>query len=133
MALEEKVDAILARLDSFATKDDLNSLATKDDLKEFRLSVETRFDGVDGRLDGVDRRLVGVDTRLSQLAVGLDEVKSLAKNGLEAVQILKESTERSFAEADRKHDEQIELLKDVSVHVRKRVERLERTRPRRRG
>ena len=122
MALEEKVDAILARLDTFAT------------------SVEKRFDGVDGRLDGVDRRLDGVDrrldgvdTRLSKLAVGLDEVKSLAKDGLEAIQILKESTERSFAEADRKHDEQIELLKDVSVHVRKRVERLEYRRPRRRG
>jgi len=113
-ALSEKLDAVLAKLDDTAAKDDLKLFATRNDLK----------------LNAFGSR---VDARLSKLAVGLDEVKELAKSGLEAVQILKESTERSFADATRKHDEQIELLKDVSVHVRKRVERLERTRPRRRG
>src|SRR5262245_34546391 len=79
----------------------------------------------------IDRRFDGVDARLDRIEMRLDKVDETAKFGLEAVEGLRESMDRKFAAADKKHDEQINLLKSLQVHVRKRVEVLERPKARR--
>ena len=55
----------------------------------------------------------------------------LAKLGLEALEGLRASNDKAHLQMQRDHDKQIDLLKSLGVHVRKRVERLER--PKRRS
>jgi hypothetical protein len=49
------------------------------------------------------------------------------------VQGMRESDEKAHAEMRRDHDNQTDLLKSVLIHVRKRVERVERPKRRRRS
>ena len=96
-------------------------------------AVDTRFDAVDTRLDAVDTRLGAVDTRLSKLQVSVEETNATAKLGLEGLDGLRESMDEKFAEVKQTHKEQTALLKSAIVHVRKRVERVERPQRRRRS
>jgi len=91
----------------------------------FKVTLEERFNSIDSRFDAVDKRLHKIDFRL-------DEIHDTAKLGLEAVHGLRESTDEKFEAMDKKHDEQIDLLKSVLVQVRKRVEAVERPKARRR-
>jgi hypothetical protein len=64
--------------------------------------------------------------------VRLDQTNATAKLALEGIVGLRESMDAKLEEAKQAHTEQIELLKSVVVHVRKRVEVVERSKPRRR-
>jgi hypothetical protein len=45
-----------------------------------------------------------------------EELRDLMKFGLEAREVLRDEVHRRFDDADRKHDEQIDLLKTVIRH-----------------
>ena len=76
------------------------------------------------KLDTIDTRLSTVDARLSTLEQKVDEgfnaskvrdeeLHRLTRFGLEADEVMGDSITRRFDASDRKHDEQISLLKDV--------------------
>ena len=74
-------------------------------------------------------RLGKVDDRIDSLAhtmtVQFEDVRRDIRFSLEAVQGLRDVTERGFSEQRSEHGEQISLLQDVLRHVRGRVEQLE--------
>ena len=121
MPVEEQLKTLVREFTSFSKE-----------FASFRADVEQRFDKVDARFDKVDARLDKIDGRLDKMDVRLDQVSDVAKLGLEAVEGLRESMDKKFAAADKKHDQQIDLLKAVLVDVRKRVEIVERPKARRR-
>lgn len=82
------------------------------------------LDDIARKLETIDSRLSTIDTRLSTLEESVDdgfnaskvrdeELHRLTRFGLKAVEVLSESVDRRFDSSDRKHDEQISLLKDV--------------------
>lgn len=101
-------------------------------LNESVASNEQRFDKIDKRFDKVDERLDKVEGRLDRIELRLDETHAIAKMGLEAVDAMRESMDQKFAGVEKKQKEEVELLKTVVVHVRKRVEIVERSARRKR-
>ena len=89
-------------------------------------AVDQRFDAVDKKIDGVDRRFDAVDKRLDKLQMLGEETKAIAKLGLEGIESFRESTDAKFAETAKINAAQTELLTSLSVHLRKRVEVVER-------
>lgn len=96
MALEQKVNAILEKLETLATAEQLKAVNGRLDAHNIR------FDRIDERFNSSDKRFDGIDDKLTKLEVGMDEVRSIAKLGLEAVQGLRETTDAGFAQM--KHD-----------------------------
>ena len=94
-------------------------------------AVDKRFDAVDKTFDAVDKRFDALDKRMDRLQMLGEETKAIAKLGLEGVQGLRESVDEKFAAAATYHAEQTDLLKATLVHVRKRVERVEKRKRRR--
>ncbi len=103
-------------------KDDVNSL--KDDIN----GVKGEINGVKGEMAGMRADLKGdirsldsrmeqgfrrVDDELNAARIRDEEAHSLLKFGLEAREALRESMESRFDATDKKHDEEIGLLKDV--------------------
>ena len=83
-------------------------------------------------LEDIGRKLDTIDTRLSTLEQKVDdgfnasrvrdeELHRLTRFGLEADEIIADSIKRRLDESNRKHDEQIGLLKDV---IRQNVTKL---------
>jgi predicted nuclease with TOPRIM domain len=119
-------------------------------VKEFRTfkeSVETRFDSIDTKLTTVDTKVTILDTKVANLdtkvttldttvttlntkidkvQVLLEDTHAIAKLGLEGLEGLRESTDAKFAAAAKTLGEQTGLLNSVLVHVRNRVDRIER-------
>ena len=95
-------------------------------------AVDKRFAAVDKRFDVVDKRIDSVDKMMDKLQVLGEETNAIARLGREGLQGMRESMDAKFAKADKKRDEQIDLLKSATVHVRKRVEVVERPKTRRR-
>lgn len=129
MPIEEQIKVLVKEFRTF-----------KEEFHNFKESVETRFDSVDTKLTTVDNKVTTLDTKVTTLDSKIDKVQVLledthavAKLGLEGVKGLRESTDERFAAAAKTRAEQTELLKSVLVHVRKRVERLERPKRRRRA
>jgi putative heme iron utilization protein len=54
-----------------------------------------------------------VDGLAHNMKMEFEDTRHMLRFGLEAREALRETMEARFAEADRKHDQQIELLKDV--------------------
>jgi chromosome segregation ATPase len=118
----EKIDARLDRVDVR-----LDNIDVRLDNIDGRLdNIDERLDNVDVRLDGVDSRLDKAETRIDRIEIRLDETHAIAKRGLEAVDGLRESIDQKSVAADKKQNQQLELLKTVIVHVRKRVEVVDR-------
>jgi len=127
VTLEKRFDGVDKRLDRIDGR--LDNIDGRLDRVDGRLDkVESRLDGIDSRLDGIDSRLDGVDSRLDRIEIRLDDTHAIAKMGLEAVDALRDSTNQKFAAAEKRQKEQTELIKTVIVHVRKRVEVVERRR-----
>ena len=99
-------------------------------------SLDEKFDAIDKRFDAIDKRFVAMDqkldTKFGEVMIRLDETKAIAKLGLEGLQGLRESMDDKFTAAAKTSAEQTDTLKLVLVHARKRVEVLERPKPRRR-
>jgi hypothetical protein len=102
------------------------------EFRSFKESVETRFDSIDTRFDSVDARLTTVDRKLDKVQVMLEDTHAVAKLGLKGLQGLRESTDAKFAAASKTLGEHTGLLNSVLVHVRNRVDRIERPKGRRR-
>ena len=120
-AVDEKFDGIDKKFDAIDKKFDAMD-------KKFD-AVDKKFDAVDKKFDAMDQKL---DTKFSEVMIRLDETNAIAKLGLEGLQGLRESMDDKFAAAAKKSAEQTDLLKSVLVHVGKRVDVLERPKPRRR-
>jgi methyl-accepting chemotaxis protein len=116
--MDARFDSMDARFDSMDARFD---------------SMDARFDSMGAKVNSVSAKVDSIDTTLGSVLMSLDETRQIAKLGLEAVQGLRESNDKAHAEMRRDHDKQTDLLKSVLVHVRKRVERVERPKPRRRS
>jgi hypothetical protein len=79
--------------------------------------LEKRFDGLEGKFDGLEKK---VDDGFNDSKIRDEELRGLMKFGLEAREVLRDEMHRRFDEADRKHDEQLTLLKDA---VRQSIDR----------
>lgn len=143
MPIEEQLKLLARKFDSFDTR--LDSVDNKLD------GVGTKLERVDARLDSIDVKLSGMDgqigtlstetktlasninsltVKVESIAIGLDETHAVAKLGLEAVQGLEESMNDRFDEMKKANKADTQLLKDVLVHVRKRVAVIERPKAR---
>lgn len=98
-------------------------------MEAFEQRLDKRFQRIDSRSEQVDTRLEQIDTRLEDLkqsmSVQFEDVRRDIRFSLEAVQGVREVTDRGFEDRQTQHREQISLLRDVLHHVRGRVERLE--------
>ena len=101
------------------------------EFKSFKGSIETKLDSIDTRLTSVETKLTTVDVKVDKMQILLEDTNAIARLGLEGLQGLRESTDDKFAEAAKVSAGQTELLKSLFVHVRKRVERVERPKRRR--
>ena len=79
--------------------------------------MNERFESMDKRFDRMDKRFESLEQKMDQ---GFNDSKirdehllGLTRFSLEADEVLRDSMMRRFDDADRKHDEQISLLKDV--------------------
>lgn len=141
-ALGEKFDGIDKKFDVIDTRFD--AIDTKFDAIDKKFdAMDTKFDGIDKKFDGIDKKFDAMDqkfdalatnvtTKFDQIMIRLDETNATAKLGLEGLQGLRESMDEKFEAAAKTSADQTGLLKSVLVHVRKRVEVLERPKPRRR-
>ena len=110
-AFEERLGTRFARIESHLREHDSRFA-----------QVDMRFDKVDARIDKVDER---IDSLTHIMMVQFEDVRRDIRFSLEAVQGLRDVTERGFSEQRTEYGEQIALLQDVLRHVRGRVERLE--------
>lgn len=121
MPIEEQVKRLAKQLDGFEKR-----------LDEKFDQIDKKFDKVDARFDQIDKKFEKVDERFDQVMVRLEETRDIAKLGLEGLEGLQESMNTKFAAAAKTNADQTGLLKAVLVHVRNRVEVIERPKPRRR-
>lgn len=86
--------------------------------------LDEKFSRVDARFSQIDEFAAKVDKRFESLEQKMDDgfaaskirdedLRGLMTFGLEAREVLREEVHRRFDASDRKHDEQITLLKDV--------------------
>ncbi len=85
----------------------------KRDIQSLDARMQDGFHTIDERFHKVDERFGKVDEELNAARIRDGEAHSLLKFGLEAREGLRESMEACFDATDRKHDEEISLLKDV--------------------
>lgn len=86
-------------------------------MDDARLANEMTLDGIARQLNAIRDDIAGVKTEMrdgfNASKIRDEELRCLAKMGLEANQGLLETTTARFDATDRKHDEEISLLKDV--------------------
>jgi len=118
MPMEEQIKLLVKKFDSLDKKFD---------------AMEEKFDAMEQKFDkkfnAIDKKF---DDKFTQIMVRLDDTHAVAKLGLEGLQGLRESMDEKFEAAAKTSAGQTDMLKAVLVHVRKRVEVLERPKPRRR-
>ena len=105
----EKIDQILLKMESFATKDDLKAFATKDDLKAFATKDDlkvfvTKDDLVLEELDKTEQRL---NRRIDSTNKDLQEL-------------------RQYVTAVRYNNEIVEILMKRQDNVEQRLQKVER-------
>lgn len=142
MAMEQKIDAMVEKLDKLDGKvssldQKISTLDEKFTTLDGKVStLDGKVTQLDGKVSTVDGKVSTLDGRVSTLAgsisdlktemrIQFDETHRLLKFGLEAREALRENMEGRFAAVDRKHDQEIGLLKDVlrSVAARRRAPR----------
>jgi len=129
MPTEEQIKVLVKEFRNF--KESMEGF--KESMDTFKESVETRFDSIDTKLSTVDAKVTTLDSKVTTLDTKIDKVqflledtRAIAKLGLEGLQGLRESTDAKFAAATKINGEQVGLLNSVLVHVRNRVDRVER-------
>jgi predicted RNase H-like nuclease (RuvC/YqgF family) len=136
MPLEEQIKVLVKEFRNF--KESMETF--QESMDTFKESVDTRFDSIDSKLTTVDTKvttldakvtsldtkLTTLDTKVDKMQVLLDDTRAIAKLGREGLQGLRESTDARFEAATKTHGEQTGLLNSVLVHVRNRVDRVER-------
>ena len=117
MPMEEQIKQLVKKVDS---------------LDEKFGAIDKRFDAIDEKFGAVDTKLNAMDQKFDKMMVRLDDTHAIAKLGLEGLKGLRESMDEKFEAAAKTSADQTDMLKSVLVQVRKRVEVLERPKPRRR-
>ena len=84
---------------------------------EYMQAFEERFNG---RMQAFEQRIN------SRVDVHFDETQRLVRLSFEAIDALRETTDRGFADLRRDNHENKTLLEAALTHVRTRVDRLER-------
>lgn len=89
-------------------------------LDELAAKMDEQFSGVNDRFGAIEKRFDGLEKKVDEgfkdSKIRDEELRDLMKFGLEAREVLRDEIHRRFDEADRKHDEQITLLKDAGRH-----------------
>jgi predicted nuclease with TOPRIM domain len=136
MPSEEQIKVLVKEFRNF--KESMETF--KESMETFKESVDTRFDSIDTKLTTVDAKVTTLDTKVATLdikvttldtkidrvQVMLEDTHAIAKLGLEGLEGLRESMDAKFEAAAKAKGEQTALLNSVLVHVRNRVERVER-------
>jgi chromosome segregation ATPase len=134
VGIETKVGGLDARLGGLDAR--LGGLDTKVGGLDARLGgLDARLGGLDTNVGGLDATLGGLDTKVGGLQAEMrsgfkrvdeklneakirdEELHGLLKFSLEAREGLRESMEQRFDVMGNKHDQEIDLLKDVLRHV----------------
>ncbi len=120
LANEMTLDGIARQLEAIraditGVKDDLTGVkhdltGVKGEMAGMRADLKGDIRSLDSRMEQGFRR---VDDELNAARIRDEEAHSLLKFGLEAREALRESMESRFDATDKKHDEEIGLLKDV--------------------
>lgn len=90
--------------------------------------VDAKFAGIDEKFGGIDEHFKRVDAKFDALERKMDdgfeaskirdeELRGLMTFGLEARDVLRDEIHRRFDATDRRHDEQLTLLKDAVQHL----------------
>ena len=122
MPIEEQIKVLVKEFRNF--KESMDTF--KESMETFKESVNTRFDRVDTKLTTVDGKVTSLDAKVDKMQVVLEDTGAIAKLGLEGLEGLRESMDAKFAAAAKTNGEQVGLLNSVLVHVRNRVDRVER-------
>ena len=124
-SMETFKESVDTRFDSIDTK--LTTVDARFDSIDTKFTaVDARFDAIDSKLATVDAKVTTLDTKVDKMQVLLDDTRAIAKLGLEGLEGLRESMDAKFAAAAKTNGDQIGLLNSVLVHVRNRVDRVER-------
>ena len=99
-------------------------------MREYEMPVEEQIKLLVKKIDSLDRkfdeRFDAMDQKLDKMVVRLDDTHAVAKLGLEGLQALRESMDEKFKAAAKTSAGHTDMLQSVLIHVRKRVEVLER-------
>jgi len=122
MPVEEQIKVLVKEFRSFK-----ESVGTRFDSIDTKLTtLDTKVTTLDAKVASLDTSVTTLDSKIDKVQVLLEDTNAIAKLGLEGLQGLRESTDAKFAAAAKTNAGQTDLLKTVLVHVRKRVEGLER-------
>jgi len=142
-ALDTKVDTVDKKVDGVDAK--VDALGVRVGALETGLAaVETGLNSVKahvGTLDSnvsslgsavgkLDARMGTVEKKVDRLMVTGERTQDLVELSLEGLAGLRETTAAGFKTMAEEHAEQIGLHKTTLLHLRKRVERVERRKPR---
>ena len=98
-------------------------LEMRQEMLETRQEMRTGFEVLRGDVNTPTAEVATLGVRTatldSKVTVGFEQTHALLRFGLEAREALRESMDARFDAADRKHDEQIGLLKDVLRDLRR--------------
>ena len=120
LSMDEQIKLIVKKIDSLDRKFD----------EKFG-AIDGKFDAIDKKFDAMDGKLDAMDEKFDTMLVRLDDTHAVAKLGLEGLQGLRESMDEKFKAAAKTSAGHTDMLQSVLIHVRKRVEVLER--PKRRS
>ena len=104
----------IAQLETLMDDAKLSNGMTLDDIGQRLVAID---DKVTSLQDEARASFKHVDEELNAAKIRDEEAHRLLKFSLEAREGLRESVEVRFDQADKKHDEQIDLLKQVVQHV----------------
>lgn len=109
LASEMTLDGIARQLE--AIRSDMTDMkADMTDMKADMTGMKADIAGLKTELSGGFRK---VGEELNAAKIRDEELRGLTKFGLEAREALRQSVTARFDETDKKHDEEISLLKDV--------------------
>jgi len=125
-------ESVETRFDSIDTK--LTTVDNKVTTLDARVTtLDAKVTTLDGKVVTLDTKVMTLDstamtlgTKIDKVQILLEDTHAIAKLGLEGLQGLRESTDAKFAAAAKTCGEQTGLLNSVLVHVRNRVDRIER-------
>jgi hypothetical protein len=100
---------------------------TLEHLAEKLDALGKKVDAIDTRFDALEEK---VDEGFKDSKIRDEELRGLMTFGLEAREVLRDEMHRRFDDTDRKHEEELTLLKDMLAPSAQRARRLRLTRKR---
>ena len=127
--VDKKVDGVDAQVGALATR--VGALETGiSGLKAHVSTLDSNVSSLGSAVGKLDARMGTVEKKVDKLQVTGEHTQELVKLSLEGLEGLRESTAAGFTTMAKDHSDQIDLHKTTLVHLRKRVQRVERRKPR---